>query len=96
MEGVNFAVRMHYLRRLFSGFQLARHAGRALVPSVPAVAVVLLVRAVAGEEGSLVAALAMLALYVVVTAAATALVERRLVREILGYLRGRPAAGATA
>jgi hypothetical protein len=35
-----------------------------------------------------------LALYAVVTAAATALVERRLVREILGYLRGRPAGAA--
>jgi O-antigen/teichoic acid export membrane protein len=94
MEAVNFAVRMHYLRRLFAGFRLARHAGRALAPSVPAVAVVLLVRAVAGEEGSLQAALAVLALYAVVTAAATALVERRLVREILGYLRGRPAGAA--
>jgi lipopolysaccharide exporter len=90
VEGVNFAVRMLYLRRLFSSFRLIRHTTRALLPSVPAVAAVVGVRLLAGEETTLLAALALLALYVLVTMAATALLERRLLREIVAYLRRRP------
>jgi O-antigen/teichoic acid export membrane protein len=93
VEGVNFAVRMAYLRRLFPSFQFMRHTARALLPSAPAVAVVLGVRLLAGEESSLAAAIGMLALYIVVTLAATALIERKLLREMLAYLRRRPAAG---
>ena len=37
VEGVNFAVRMFYLRRLFPTFRFIRHTARALLPSVPAV-----------------------------------------------------------
>lgn len=94
MEGVALLVRAYYLRRLFASFAVVRHAARALLPSVPAVAVVLGLRALAGYEDSLLAALGVLALYVMVTALATALIERRLVREILDYLRR--GAGATA
>jgi O-antigen/teichoic acid export membrane protein len=93
VEAVNFAVRMAYLRRLFPSFQFIRHTARALLPSVPAAAVVIGVRLLAGEESTLAAAIAMLALYVVVTIAATALLERKLLREMLAYLRRRPAAG---
>jgi lipopolysaccharide exporter len=96
VEGVNFAVRMLYLRRLFSSFRLVRHTTRALLPSVPAVAAVVGVRLLAGEETTLPAALALLALYVAVTIAATAMLERRLLREIVAYLRRRPAVGAPA
>jgi O-antigen/teichoic acid export membrane protein len=96
VEGVNFAVRMLYLRRLFSSFRLVRHTTRALLPSVPAAAAVIGVRLLAGEEMTLLAALALLALYVAVTIAATALLERRLLREIVAYLRRRPAVGAPA
>jgi O-antigen/teichoic acid export membrane protein len=96
VEGVNFAVRMLYLRRLFSSFRLVRHTTRALLPSVPAVAAVVGVRLLAGEETTLPAALALLALYVAVTIAATAVLERRLLREIVAYLRRRPAVGAPA
>ncbi|MDP2711782.1 MAG: oligosaccharide flippase family protein, partial [Solirubrobacteraceae bacterium] len=96
VEGVNFAVRMFYLRRLFPDFRFLRHTARALLPCVPAVALVLGLRLAFGEEGSLPAALALFALYVLTTLAATALVERRLLREILAYLRRRPAPGATA
>ena len=93
VEGVNFAVRMFYLRRLFPSFRFIRHTARALLPSVPAVGVVFAVRLAFGEEGSLLAALALLALYVLVTIAATAVVERRLLREMLAYLRRRPQPG---
>jgi len=96
VEGVNFALRMFYLRKLFPTFRLIRHTVRALLPSVPAVALVLGVRQLAGEEATLPAALGMVALYVLVTIVATGLLERRLLREIVAYLRRRPAAGAAA
>jgi O-antigen/teichoic acid export membrane protein len=95
-EAVNLLVRAFYLRRLFSSLKVARHAARALLPSVPAVGAVLLVRELAGAPGSLGAALALLALYVTITLAATAFTERRLVAEILAYVRGRGPAGAAA
>jgi hypothetical protein len=49
-----------------------------------------------GDEGTLAAALAVFVVYVATTLTATALIERRLLREMLAYLRRRPAAGATA
>jgi lipopolysaccharide exporter len=94
VEGVNFAVRMAYLRRLFPNFSFMTHSARALLPSVPAAAVVIAIRLLAGTESTLLAALGMVALYVLVTIAATALLERKLLREIVAYLRRRPAAGA--
>jgi len=96
VEAVNFAVRMFFLRRLFPTFRYLRHTARALLPCVPAVGVVLALRLAFGEEGSLPVALAMVALYVAVTLAATALLERRLLREIVAYLRRRPGIGAAA
>jgi O-antigen/teichoic acid export membrane protein len=96
VEGVNFAVRMYFLRRMFPDFRFLRHTVRALLPSAPAVALVLALRAAVGSEGTLLAALAMLALYVAATLAATALVERSLLREIVAYLRRRPAGGVAA
>ncbi len=97
VEAVNFAVRMYFLRRMFDAFRLIRHTARALLPSVPAVAVVLGLRMLAGEEGTLLAALGALALYVTTTLAATALLERQLLREIAAYVRRRsPAADAPA
>jgi hypothetical protein len=63
---------------------------------VPAVAVVLGMRQLVGEEQTLLAALAMLALYVVTTLAATGLLERQLLREILAYVRRRSPADAPA
>ena len=88
--------RTFYLVRIFDGFKMARHAARALLPVVPAVAVVLLARLVEPGERGGGAALAEFTAFVVVTIAATALAERDLLREMLGYLRrvrpGSPAA----
>jgi O-antigen/teichoic acid export membrane protein len=95
-EVVNTAVRTHYLRRLFPGFSMARHLGRAIAPTLPAAAVVLAARATGSGGDSLPAALGLLALYVAVTAVATAALERELVREVIGYLRRRPRAVAVA
>jgi len=96
VEAINFAVRMYYLRRLFPDFRFLRHTVRALLPSAPAVVLILGLRLGFGEEQTLPAALGMFALYGITTLGATALVERRLLREMLAYVRRRPAAGAAA
>jgi hypothetical protein len=70
---------------------MARHIARALAPTIPAAAAVLLVRALEPVHRSLGVALGELALYVAVTALATWAFERALLREALGYLRSRPA-----
>jgi O-antigen/teichoic acid export membrane protein len=87
--------RTFYLVRIFDGFQMARHAARALLPVVPAVAVVLLARVFESGERTSVTALAEFSAYVAVTLLATALAERALLREIFGYLR-RASGGSPA
>ncbi|MBI5105118.1 MAG: oligosaccharide flippase family protein [Solirubrobacterales bacterium] len=77
------AVRAVYLRRLFAGFALGRHALRAVAPVVPAVALTLALRAAGVPDGAL------LAVYAAMVAAATWWLERDLLREATGYLRTR-------
>ncbi len=79
--------RDYYLRRLFPGFRLARHTLRAVLPSAIPVAVVLITRTVIEGERSGGWVLAELAVYVLLTVVATAIFERTLLREALGYLR---------
>jgi hypothetical protein len=67
-----------------------------VLPSVPAVLLVLAVRWAGAFDRSLAVALGELALYLAVTAAATYLFERSLLRETLSYLRRRPAGGVPA
>src|SRR3954454_12606485 len=81
--------RTYFLKRLFPDFSMTRQVVRAVVPCVPGAAAVLAIRAVFGVETTLAAALSMAALYALLTIAATALVERSLLREMAGYLRGR-------
>jgi O-antigen/teichoic acid export membrane protein len=93
---VDLALRTYFLTRLFSGLSMFRHAMRAIVPSVPAVALVLLVRQLESGERTLAMALAELALYGLVTAIATWFAERDLVREMIGYVRSGSRAPVTA
>ena len=88
--------RTYYLVRIFDGFGMARHAARALLPVVPAVAVVLLARLLESGARGWVTALAEFIAFVAVTALATAVAERALLREMFGYLRrvGSPAPAA--
>ena len=86
---VQLGIRAAYLRRLFAGFGLARHALRAITPSLPAVGLVLLVRAAEGGERTGLDATAEVVLYIAVTAIATLAVERALIREAIGYVHGR-------
>jgi hypothetical protein len=90
MAGVLLVARGYFLAKLFSGFGIFRHALRAMAPTVPAVAAVLLVRAVESSERTLGLAAMELALYLAVTAAATVMLERPLLSEAIGYLRRGP------
>jgi PST family polysaccharide transporter len=92
----SLAVRTWYLTRLFQGFAMLAHSLRAIAPTIPAAAAVLIVRAL--DEGSRSGGLAAgeLALYLVVTVVATMVLERPLLREVAGYIRGRAEAAPAA
>ena len=85
----NLVCRAYYLRKLFHGFDYLRHAARAIVPTIPAVAAVLAMRALESGERTLGMAAAELGVYLAVTAAATWWAERGLLREAAGYVLGR-------
>jgi len=87
---VTLILRAWYLARLFKGFVFVRHAARAVLPSVPAVAVVLIARALEPSHRTLAMALAEFVVYLGVIAAASWLLERDLIREAVDYALGRP------
>jgi O-antigen/teichoic acid export membrane protein len=87
---VTVATRTYYLRRLFPQFRMLRHTARASLPCAPAVGAVLALRAVMPGGHDAGVAVAELAVYVLVTAAASFAAERALVAEVIGYLRVRP------
>jgi O-antigen/teichoic acid export membrane protein len=85
---VSLVVRVRYLARLFPGFEMLRHAARAIAPTLPAASVVLIMRLLSMHHHRTVAmAVVEIVSFVVITGAATAAFERSLVREVLGYLR---------
>ena len=86
---VSLAMRGWYLGRLFRGFRILAHALRAALPAVPAAGLVLLERAMIAPDRTPGVAIAELAAFVALTLAATFLLERTLLRELVGYLRGR-------
>jgi O-antigen/teichoic acid export membrane protein len=90
VAAILLAGRVWYLSRLFPTFQILVHSARAVAPSVPAAGAVLLLRAVTDLDRSPSLALAEFGLYLVVTVVATWAFERRLLREVRGYLRGAP------
>jgi O-antigen/teichoic acid export membrane protein len=90
----SLAFRAWYLTRLFAGFKFVRHALRAMLPTIPAVLVVLLARTMESGTRTVVMALAEVCLYAIVTIAATWIIEGRLVREAVGYVLARAAAPA--
>jgi PST family polysaccharide transporter len=92
---VSVASRVYFLRRLFGRFPVLSHSARAILPTLPAAAAVLALQALepAGPRSPAMA-LVELAVYVALVGGATLLVERALVREALGYLRGGRAGAA--
>jgi O-antigen/teichoic acid export membrane protein len=89
------AMRAYWLHRLFPGFDFLRHATRAFRPTLPAVAVVLVARVLEPRGRTLAMALAELAAYVLVTAAATVWLESGLLREAAAQTVKRPLAPAS-
>ena len=83
------ACRAWFLSRLFEDFGFLRHAARAIVPSLPAVALVLGARVLESGQRTVTMAAAELFLYLICTALATFLIEGRLLREAVRYLRAR-------
>jgi O-antigen/teichoic acid export membrane protein len=83
---VQLVMRGWFMARMFRGFSIVRHTIRAVLPSVPAAGLVLLLRAVDGLHRTPAVAVGELVLYLAVTAAATWALERDLLREALGYL----------
>lgn len=95
--GVGFAavtagqivLRGYYMRRLFGDFSPLWQLVRSILPTIPPAALILLIRATAGAGRSLTGAILELMLYSVVAVGCTYLLERPLVRELLGYVRRR-------
>ncbi len=88
MAGVHLAARTRAIKTLFPTFSITRQAARGLAPVVPGVAAVLLVDLATPDTA--VAAVGAAVLFLGLTAGLTYLIERRLVAEMLGYLRRRP------
>ncbi|MBV9837524.1 MAG: oligosaccharide flippase family protein [Solirubrobacterales bacterium] len=88
------ACRAYYLRSVFPGFDMLRHAARSLLPTLPGAAVVLALRAVERHPRTLVLALGELAVYALVTITATWWAEASLLREAVGIVRGQDPAPA--
>jgi hypothetical protein len=84
---VSVAGRFFFLTRLFPGFAMLRHCARSIAPTVPAALIVLGLRLVEPGGRTLGLALGELALYAVLVLIATAALERRLVAEVISYLR---------
>jgi O-antigen/teichoic acid export membrane protein len=92
---VQLCFRAWYLARLFEGFVFVRHAMRAMLPTLPAVVIVLLVRQL--ESGPRTAAMAAAELigYVALIAVTTWMLEGPLIREAIAYVSRRQAAAAS-
>lgn len=86
MTAVALAVRFVYLTRMFESFRFLRHTLRAAGPTIPAAALVGLMRLAESGRGGRAAVLE-LAVYLLATLIATVVFERPLLREMLGYLR---------
>jgi O-antigen/teichoic acid export membrane protein len=85
------ALRIHYILELFPSFPVVRHLLRGLAPTAPAAAVVAALRAVESSPRSGAMAAVEVVLFTAVVIVATYVSERELLREVAGYLRGRPA-----
>jgi O-antigen/teichoic acid export membrane protein len=90
------AARLAYLTRLFPALRIAGHVARGVAPALPAAATVLGARQLLEGGRSPGRALAELAAFSLLVALATLAFERNLLRESLGYLRGRPLSGSAA
>ena len=91
---VSLVARSLYLTKFFDGFQMLGQFARSIWPVLPAVVLVLGVRALEDGRRTLAMAIFELVLYVIAVVAVTVLAERTLLAEALGYLRRGRGAGA--
>jgi O-antigen/teichoic acid export membrane protein len=87
-EVVHFAVRARYVERLFPGLGLVRHGIRAIGPVLPAVGIVLLLRAAEHGDRTQAEIAAELLAFGLAAIAAALWAERPLLREAWRSLRG--------
>lgn len=88
------SLRSFFIGRLIGGFSGVSQALRAVLPVLPAVAVVLALRLTQSADRTLLRAVLELMSYGVVAAVSTLVLERALIREIGGYLRRGPVSAA--
>lgn len=93
---VGFLVRAYYLQCLFPGFVFLRHLTRSFLPTLPAAAMILVLRAL--ESGPRTPAMAIfeLAAYLLVTGVLTWRLESTLLAETVAMLRGAPKVSAAS
>jgi PST family polysaccharide transporter len=83
------AVRRYYIRHTLGEFSVLRQLMRAVAPVVPGTAIVLAGRLISGQPSTAPQVIAEIVVFADVTVMCTFWFERRLVAELLGYLRGR-------
>jgi hypothetical protein len=88
-SAVHLVFRAWYLAKLFDGFRFVRHAIRSALPTLPAIALVLLARQLESGPRTVGVAVGELAGFSLITIAATWLLEGSLVREAIGYVTAR-------
>jgi O-antigen/teichoic acid export membrane protein len=86
---LEIAMRGYFLRQLFDRFHLVRHIGRALMPIIPPLAGVLVLRLANWGGRPMSETVAELALYVVASAICLWVFERGLLGEMAAYVTGR-------
>lgn len=87
VTALNIAMRAYFMRQVFPGFGIVGQALRAMAPTVPAVAAVLVLRLVEPDERTLLILAVELGLYFGLAALLTWMTEKVLLREAVGYLR---------
>jgi len=83
---IQVMARSSVLRPIFGGYRVGRQLVRSMLPPVPAAGLVLLARMIPGDR-TLLRAIVEVVVFSVAVVGFTALFERRLVAELLGYLR---------
>jgi O-antigen/teichoic acid export membrane protein len=86
---VQIGIRGYYMSRFFRGFNVLRQMARGLAPAVPPALIVLGIRALAPGPRTLGQVIVELVAFVVSAVGFTYVLERRLIVEMAGYLRGR-------
>lgn len=84
---VQVLLRGYYMRQLFGGFNVFTQLARGIAPTVPPAALILLLHAALDVNRTPGLAMAEFAAYTLGVLVLTLLFERRLVAEMLGYLR---------